>query len=95
MVASDASFADNTADRKSSQAYAMKLFNGLIGWRANKQDTVTTSTTEAELLALSQAAKESQYVGRLLKKLTVTEWRLVVDLHIEIKSPSFSELSNG
>jgi hypothetical protein len=70
-VASDASFADNTLDRKSSQAYAMKLFGGLIGWRANKQDTVTTSTTEAELLALSQAAKEGQYISRLLKELTV------------------------
>jgi hypothetical protein len=49
----------------------MKLFNGLIGWRANKQDTVTTSTTESELLALSQAAKEGQYIGRLLQELTV------------------------
>lgn len=70
-VASDASFADNSLDRKSSQAYAMKLFGSLIGWRANKQDTVTTSTTEAELLALSQAAKEGQYISRLLRELTV------------------------
>src|SRR6185437_7552989 len=70
-VASDASFADNSIDRKSSQAFAMKLFDGLIGWRASKQDTVTTSTTEAELLALAQAAKESLYVSRLLKELTV------------------------
>ncbi|XP_044720031.1 reverse transcriptase (RNA-dependent DNA polymerase) domain-containing protein [Hirsutella rhossiliensis] len=29
-VASDASFADNSSDRKSSQAFAMKLFGGLI-----------------------------------------------------------------
>jgi len=57
QVASDASFADNTLDRKSSQGYAIKLFNGLIAWRASKQDTVTTSTTEAELFALSQVAK--------------------------------------
>ena len=71
VVASDASFADNSLDRKSSQAYAMMLFNGLVGWRANKQDTVTTSTTEAELLALSQAAKEGQYISRLLEELTV------------------------
>jgi hypothetical protein len=70
-VASDASFADNSLDRKSSQAYAMKLFGSLIGWRANKQDTVTTSTTEAELLALSQAAKEGQYISRLLRELAV------------------------
>ena len=52
-VASDASFADNTMDRKSSQGYVIKLFGGLVAWRASKQDTVTTSTTKAELLALS------------------------------------------
>jgi len=53
VVASNASFADNSIDRKSSQAYTIKLFGGLVGWRANKQDTVTTSITEAELLALA------------------------------------------
>lgn len=68
-VASDASFAENLPDRKSSQAYVMKLFGGVIGWRANKQATVTTSTTEAELLALSQAAKEGMFLNRLLKEL--------------------------
>jgi len=71
IVASDASFADNTSDRKSSQAYAIKIFGGLTMWSANKQDTVTTSTTEAELLALAQAAKEGIFVGRLLNDLTV------------------------
>ena len=40
-------------------------------WSANKQDTVTTSTTEAELLALAQAAKEGFFVSRLLHALTV------------------------
>ncbi|KAF7543720.1 hypothetical protein G7046_g9943 [Stylonectria norvegica] len=71
QIHSDASFADNTADRKSSQAYAMKLFGSLIGWRANKQDTVTTSTTEAELLALAQAAKEGLFQQRLLSELGI------------------------
>jgi hypothetical protein len=71
-VASDASFADNSQDRTSSQAYVMKLFGGTIGWRANKQDTVTTSTTEAELLSLAQAAKEGMFVSRLVRELGVT-----------------------
>ncbi|QGA21642.1 hypothetical protein EYB26_009353 [Talaromyces marneffei] len=71
VVASDASFADNTLDRKSSQAYVMTLYGGITGWQANKQNTVTTSTTEAELLALSQAAKEGMYVMHLLKELDV------------------------
>jgi hypothetical protein len=71
VIASDASFADNSTNRKSSQAFAIKLFGGLIGWRANKQNTITTSTTEAELLALAQAAKESMYVNKLLQKLII------------------------
>ena len=49
----------------------MKLFGGLIGWRASKQTLVTTSITEAELVALSQATKESLYVSRLLKELKI------------------------
>jgi hypothetical protein len=71
QIASDALFADNTLDRKSSQGYAIKLFGGLIAWKANKQDTVTTSTTEAELLALSQVAKEALFVSRLLHELQI------------------------
>jgi hypothetical protein len=71
MVASDASFANNNIDRKSSQAFAMKLFGGLIGWRANKQDTIITLTIKAELLALAQTAKELMYVSKLLQKLII------------------------
>ena len=71
VCASDASFADNSVDRKSSQGYIMTLFGGPIAWRANKQDTVTTSSTEAELLALSQTAKEAIFISRLFKAMTL------------------------
>ena len=72
LCASDASFGDNTIDQKSSQGYIMKLFGGPVAWQANKQDTVTTSSTEAELLAISQTAKESIYLSRLMKALNLT-----------------------
>ena len=42
-----------------------------MAWRANKQDTVTTFLTKAELLALSQMAKELIYLSRLLKALSL------------------------
>jgi hypothetical protein len=71
VIASDASFANNSTNRKSSQAFAIKLFGGLINWRANKQNTVITSTIEAELLALAQAAKKSIYMNKLLQKLII------------------------
>lgn len=47
------------------------FFGGLIGQRASKQDTVTIPTTEAELLALAYAGKETLFVSRLLKELYV------------------------
>lgn len=82
-VATDASFADNTLDRKSSQGYVIKLFGGLIAWRASKQDTVTTSTTEAELLALSQVAKEGMFTSRLLKELQVKLPNSTITIHCD------------
>jgi hypothetical protein len=57
-VASDASFADDNATRRSTQGYLIKLFNGPIMWQSSKQKTVSTSTTEAELLSLSHVGKE-------------------------------------
>lgn len=56
-AASDAAFADNP-DRKSSEGFLFKLYGGPLDWTAKKQRTVSTSTTEAELLALSEAAKQ-------------------------------------
>src|SRR5437667_11844969 len=49
----------------------MTLFGGPIGWRANKQDTVTTLSMEAELLALSQTVKEAIFMSRLFKAMTL------------------------
>ena len=47
----------------------MLLFEDSITWKANKQNTVTISSTEAELLTLSQTVKEVIFVSRLLKSL--------------------------
>ncbi|KAM4067462.1 reverse transcriptase (RNA-dependent DNA polymerase) [Hirsutella rhossiliensis] len=52
---------------KSSQGYVMTLFGGSVAWRASKQATVATSSTEAELLALSEASKEAIFLSRLLR----------------------------
>ena len=78
---SDASFADNTEDRKSSQGYVLRLYGGPIAWKASKQTTVTTSSTEAELLAASEASKEMISAGRLLKSLQI---KLDEPLQLEI-----------
>jgi hypothetical protein len=63
-VSSDASYADHS-DRKSSAGYICQVFGGPVDWKATKQRTVTTSTTEAELLSLSDAGKTIQWWKRL------------------------------
>jgi hypothetical protein len=69
LIASDASFADDPDDRKSSQGYLIKLFGGPVAWKASKQATVTTSTTEAELLALEHTVKEGFALERLFRDI--------------------------
>jgi hypothetical protein len=68
-IAADASFADDASTRRSSQGYLVKLFNGPILWQSSKQKTVSTSTTEAELLSLSHVGKEVQHMGRIFKAI--------------------------
>lgn len=65
----DASFGDDPITRRSSQGYVFSLFGGPIDWKANKQNTVTTSSTEAELLSLSTAAKEMIWWTRFFKTI--------------------------
>ena len=72
VIASDASFADNSTDRKSSQGQIMMLFGGPVAWKSGKQDTVTTSSTEAELLALTHTVKETIAIARLFKGLNLS-----------------------
>jgi hypothetical protein len=56
--ASDAAYADDPETRRSTEGYVFHPFGGPIDWKPSKQKTVTTSSTEAEILALSHAAKD-------------------------------------
>ncbi len=71
VYANDASFGDNKLYQKSFQGYMMKLFGRAVAWRANKQDTITTSSIEAEILSISQTAKEAIYLSRLMQPLNL------------------------
>ena len=51
---------DNT-DCQSSEGYLATLYDGPVNWWASKQKTVTTSSTEAELLAISKIGKTIQW----------------------------------
>jgi len=67
--ASDAAFADDIETRQSSQGYVFQLFGMTVDWKSTLQRTVTKSTTEAELLALSLAGSEMEEWCRLFRGL--------------------------
>jgi hypothetical protein len=67
--ATDASYADHKATRKSSQGYIFFLFGGPIDWKATLQRCVTKSTTESELVAASSAGTELLWWWRLFKNI--------------------------
>jgi hypothetical protein len=62
--AADASFGDDVETRRSSAGYVFMLYGMPIDWKATVLRSVTCSTTEAELYALSAAGVESQYWDR-------------------------------
>ncbi|KAI0999271.1 hypothetical protein K3495_g8923 [Podosphaera aphanis] len=68
IMASDAFFGDNEG-RRSSQGFIAFLYGGPVVWHASKQRSVTTSTTEAELVALSAAARELMALERFINHL--------------------------
>jgi hypothetical protein len=67
--ASDAAFADNLETRRSSHGFMFKLYGMLIDWKATVQRSVTKSTTEAELMALSVAGAEMELWQRAFKSV--------------------------
>jgi len=53
-------------DRKSIGGFTFLLNGAAISWHSKKQSTVALSSTEAEYMALTQAAKEAIWLQRLL-----------------------------
>jgi hypothetical protein len=54
------------ADRRSVGGYVFMLAGGAISWSSKRQNTVATSSCEAEYIAASEASKEAIWLQRLL-----------------------------
>ena len=62
----DSDFAGCVDSQKSTTGYCFKFGNGAISWKSKLQECTTTSTTEAEYIAASDATKEAAlWLGRL------------------------------
>ena len=66
---SDSSFADDCDERKSTCGFVFMFAGGPICWKSGRQPIVALSTTEAEYIAMTLAAKEAAAVRQLLREL--------------------------
>ena len=66
----DSDYAGNPDNRKSTSGYVFMHAGGAISWRSKLQDCTALSTTEAEYIAASEAAKEAIWLQRLTADFT-------------------------
>ena len=67
----DSDFQGDIDSRKSTSGYVFTLNGGAICWMSVKQTCVADSTTEAEYVAASEAAKEAVWLKKFLLDLQV------------------------
>ena len=66
---SDADFAGDVNDRKSTSGYIFMINGAPVSWKSRKQTCVALSTAEAEYVALANATQEAKWMRQLLKDL--------------------------
>ena len=66
---SDADWAGDLDDRKSTSGYLFQICGGAVSWRSKKQSSVALSTAEAEYIALASTAQEAVWLRQLTTEL--------------------------
>lgn len=77
----DASLMDCTASRRSTGGYIFFYDGSAISWKSKKQNLVALSSTEAEYISGTEAAKELLWIGNFLECIGLKEFnpRLIGD----------------
>ena len=70
---SDADFAGDKDDRKSTTGYVFTLAGGAISWRSAKQSIVASSTIYAEFIACYEAMRQALWLKKFIPDLKVLD----------------------
>ncbi|CAJ2662759.1 unnamed protein product [Trifolium pratense] len=80
----DSDYAGDMDDKRSTTGYVFTLAGEPICWKSSVQSIVAMSTTEAEYMAVAEAAKEALWLTGLVKELGVEQGG--VQLHCDSQS---------
>ena len=70
---SDADYAGDRDDRKSTSGYVFTLAGGAISWRSSKQELVATSTMYAEFIACYEVTGHVMWLKKFIPDLRVVD----------------------
>ena len=68
-VYTDASWAGELTDRRSTSGYCTYVWGNLVTWRSKKQSVVSRSSAESEYRALALGICEGMWIKRLMNEL--------------------------
>lgn len=69
----DSNYAGDIMDRRSTMGYTFMLNGCVTAWMSKKQRTVSTSTAEAEYIALGHGARQGVWMRRFINELGLCE----------------------
>ena len=73
----DSNFAGDPEDRKSVMVHCFFLNGAVVSWCSKKQKTVSTSTTEAEYIAIGHAAREGVWIKCFINEMALQTTGLI------------------
>jgi hypothetical protein len=74
----DSSWGDQDAGRKSTSGFVFTYNGACISWNSSLQRIVARSTTEAEIIALSDAVLEAIWLRKFVNEITLDENNTIV-----------------
>ncbi|KAH0815295.1 hypothetical protein GEV33_007494 [Tenebrio molitor] len=88
---SDSDFASDPDTRRSVSGIVFKYSGGAIVWASRRQQSVSLSTTEAEYVAASEAAKDVVWLTRLFNEIAPFDATPVLQVDKACEEPYFSQ----